>query len=380
MTIPERITRAVEAGLVLAVLALLLGQLLGQPVLLGFVRTGSMEPTLEPNDGFVAIPSPLTGPPEPGDVVVFEAKEIQGGGLTTHRIVGTTENGYLTRGDGNAITDQTAGEPPVRDHQIVAEVLQVNGWVVTIPGLGTGIDVVGDTVQGVQLTLARWSGTELFLGTEGLLTMLAVAAFGYIGFDSVSGTRDERDRDTDRSRSPGLDPRLLVAGCAVVLAAGLVAPTVVQGGTTETPIISASFDSERGDVIPAGESTTRTRQLRNPSYLPNVVYLVTGEGVDVSERVVRLPAQSRREVTITLHAPADTGSYRRILTTHRYVAVLPQSTLTGLYAVHPWAPTVGTLGVTVVPLYLVGSAVVGRSRFRRRNRSQSTGGLVSRLR
>ncbi|WP_324760207.1 S26 family signal peptidase [Haloarcula sp. GH36] len=382
MSLREGITNAVETTLVLVVLALLVGQLLGQPVLLGFVRTGSMDPALEPDDGFVAVPSPLTGPPEPGDVIVFEAKAIQGGGLTTHRVVGTTEKGYITKGDANAITDQTAGEPPVRDHQIVAEVLQINGRIVAIPALGSGINALKNTVQGVQLTLARWSGTELFLGTEGVLTVLAVAAFGYLGFDSVFGTRDERDRDTDRSRSQGLDPRLLVAACALVLAAGLVAPTVVQDGTTEMEIVSSSFDSERADVIPAGESKPRTRQLRNPSYLPNVIYLVPGDGVDVSDRVVRVPPQSQREVTVTLHAPADTGSYQRLLTTHRYVAVLPASLLTELHGEHPWLPTIGTLGSIVVPFYLVGSAIVGRSRLRRRRRdgSRPTGGLVSHLR
>ncbi|WP_284011010.1 S26 family signal peptidase [Haloarcula pelagica] len=382
MSIQEGITNAAETVLVLVVLALLVGQLLGQPVLLGFVRTGSMDPALEPDDGFVAIPSALTGPPEPGDVIVFEAEEIQDGGLTTHRVVGTTEDGYITRGDANAITDQTAGEPPVGDHQVVAEVLQINGWVVAIPGLGAGIGVVGDAVQGAQLTLARWSGTELFLGTEGLLTIVAAAAFGYLGFDSVYGTRDERDRDTDRSRSQGLDPRILVAACALVLAVGLTVPTVVQGGTTETEIISSSFDSERADIVPAGESTTRTRQLRNPSYLPNVVYLVPGDGVGVSDRVVRVPPQSRREVTVTLHAPADTGSYQRLLTTHRYVAVLPASLLTELHGEHPWLPAIGTLGAIVVPFYLIGSSIIGRSRLRRRRRerSQPTDGLVGRFR
>ncbi len=81
-------------GTVLVVLgALIVGQLLGQPVLLGFVETGSMEPTIETGDGFVAVPSDLTGDPEPGDVVVFDAEELEGGGLTTHRIVEETEQG-----------------------------------------------------------------------------------------------------------------------------------------------------------------------------------------------------------------------------------------------------------------------------------------------
>ena len=47
------------------------GAALGRPVFLTYVETGSMEPTLEPGDGFVAIPAELAGPIDEGDVIVF---------------------------------------------------------------------------------------------------------------------------------------------------------------------------------------------------------------------------------------------------------------------------------------------------------------------
>jgi len=73
------------------VLALIAGSLLGQPVLFSFVTTESMSPTIQAGDGFVVIPSVLVDDVGEGDVVVFDAQEIEGGGLTTHRIVGETE-------------------------------------------------------------------------------------------------------------------------------------------------------------------------------------------------------------------------------------------------------------------------------------------------
>lgn len=60
---PKRVLSiALQVAVVLAVLALIAGQLLGQPVLFSFVETGSMQPTLDPGDGFIAIPrrSPAT--------------------------------------------------------------------------------------------------------------------------------------------------------------------------------------------------------------------------------------------------------------------------------------------------------------------------------
>ncbi|MEF8815067.1 MAG: S26 family signal peptidase, partial [Halovenus sp.] len=67
-----------QLAVVVVVLSLLLGQFLGQPILLSFVETGSMEPTIDTGDGFVAIPTELAGDIDQGDVVVFRAEEIQG--------------------------------------------------------------------------------------------------------------------------------------------------------------------------------------------------------------------------------------------------------------------------------------------------------------
>jgi len=133
---PKRVLSiALQVAVVLAVLALIAGQLLGQPVLFSFVETGSMQPTLDPGDGFIAIPTALAGDVGIGDVVTFDAQEIEGGGLTTHRVVEETERGYVTRGDNNPFTDQDAGEPVVQDADIVAVALSVGGSVVVIPHL-----------------------------------------------------------------------------------------------------------------------------------------------------------------------------------------------------------------------------------------------------
>src|SRR6056297_3527746 len=143
MTASTIVSRALGYAAALFVILLLVGQLLGQPILLGYVATGSMEPTMDAGDGFVAIPSAVSGDVEEGDVVVFQARELHDGGLTTHRVVDETEGGYVTKGDANPFTDQDGGEPPVTDGQIVANALQIEGTVVTIPHLGT-------VVMGIQ--------------------------------------------------------------------------------------------------------------------------------------------------------------------------------------------------------------------------------------
>jgi len=349
-----------------AAVLLVVGNILGQPVLLGFVETGSMSPTLEPNDGYISVPNGLTTVEE-GDVVVFRAEEIQGGGLTTHRVVGQTGQGYITKGDANAITDQSAGEPPVPDHRIVAEVVQVDGQVVVVPALGTVITASRDAATGFQRTVAGLFGTGLVLGPSGLLALLAAAAFGYLAVDEIRGS-DGRERDRSRTRSRGLNPRLLVAACALLLAVGLWLPMALPAGTTETTVVSASFESEQPNVIENGGTRTRTQTFANPGLVPTVVYLEPGDGVTVDDDVIVLPPRSQTGVSVTISAPAETGSYGRYLTSHRYVSVLPPSALVRLQETHPWLPVGVVIAVVVVPFYAVGRRLVGNGRFRRRNR------------
>ncbi|OSO90460.1 hypothetical protein B9H04_17005, partial [Halorubrum ezzemoulense DSM 17463] len=61
MSLKRTLSVALQAAAVLVVVSLVVGQLLGQPVLLSYVETGSMQPTLAPGDGFVAVPAQLAG-------------------------------------------------------------------------------------------------------------------------------------------------------------------------------------------------------------------------------------------------------------------------------------------------------------------------------
>src|SRR6056297_903927 len=198
-----------EAALVAFLVAMVLGQVLVQPVLLGFVTSGSMASTIETGEGFVAIPADVAGPVEEGDVVVFRAEEIQGGGLTTHRVVETTDRGYVTKGDANPFTDQDGGEPPVSDAQVVAVAWQPGGEVLAIPGVGTVVTGTRDALAGGQRRLAALAGTRSLLGVQGIAYLvLALSVAGYILDWYLSDGRG-RTRDTDRDT--GTSVRLVVA-------------------------------------------------------------------------------------------------------------------------------------------------------------------------
>ncbi|NHX36597.1 MULTISPECIES: signal peptidase I [Halolamina] len=366
---PRRLlTLGAEAAVVLVVASLLLGQVLGTPVLLGYVETGSMEPTLEPGDGFVAVPAAVAGDVEEGDVIVFRAEELQGGGLTTHRVVGETERGYITRGDANPFTDQDGDEPPVKEGQIVAEALQIGGSVVVIPNLGTLVTGLQSAFTTVQQRLAVLTGSRAFMGTQGLAYLLLGLSMLLYLYDLVAGGNRERERD--RSRQQGVSPAVVVLVLAAVLVTAATAAMVVPAGTQQFGVVSAEFASENPTVIEQGGSATLPYTVPNAGLVPVVAYVEPGsEGVAIDPERVRVGGRSEATVEMTLTAPPETGYYRRFVIEHRYLALLPAPVIDALYDVHPWLPILvidaGLAGVVA----LLGLVVLGGRRVRVRNRS-----------
>ncbi|WP_238994007.1 S26 family signal peptidase [Halobellus captivus] len=336
--------------LVLAVAAMLFGQAAGQPVLLGYVETGSMAPTMEPGDGFVAIPSALTGPPEQGDVVVFVAEELQGGGLTTHRVVGETADGYITRGDANPFTDQEGAEPPVTEGQIVSEAMQFNGQVVVIPGLGT-------TVTGFQGILqSAWSavGIGAVLGGGGSAQSLVVVGLGIIaiGFvvDAVGGNRPESRRSRRRSNYIKTSTFLIVL--SLVVLAPATASMMIPSGTTSFDIVSSESPNENPLVIGVGEDATVEYRVANDGIIPVLTVIEPrSPSLTVSQSTFLIPGRSEATTTLQIRAPDTTGAYTRSISEWRYLPILPRSIILALHAVHP------IVAVFVIDLVLLVTAV-----------------------
>ncbi|WP_435065560.1 signal peptidase I [Halobaculum sp. EA56] len=363
---------SIQSLIVLVVVVMIAGQVLGQPVLLGFVETDSMEPTLNPGDGFIMIPSALSEPVEPGDVVVYRAEEIQGGGLTTHRVAGETDRGYITKGDANPFTDQDSGEPPVKDPQIIGKLWQINGEVVVIPQLGTLFTNVQNGVRTVQGLLAELLGTGAVVGAQGL------AYLGFLGslIWYVIGewrSRTRKGRSRDGTRDTGLDSRLVVGVFAALLVLGATVGMIGPSGNEEIGVVSAEFESEQPTVIPAGESGTIEISLKNGGVIPVIVFLAPAtEGLSAHPTQVHIPGGGQAEATVTLQAPEQIGHYRRFISQHRYFALLPLPIMRALYHFHPWAPIVAIDAMLGIPFYLLGIKLAGTGRVRTRSRDRET--------
>ena len=361
------------------VLMLVAGQLIGQPVGLSYVETDSMSPTIGSGDGFVAVPSQLDNSIQEGDVIVFQAEELHGGGLTTHRVVDQTDRGYVTRGDANPFTDQDGDEPPVQEPQVVAKALQINGEIVVVPHLGTVVEGIQSVLELIQRQLASLLGTSSVLGVQGLAYLFfAVTLVWYVVTEWRGNTSRHENRGTSRER--GTNTRLVVGLFAALLVLGATAAMVGPAGTQEYGVVSAEFDSDKPTVIPQGESNDVTYPVDNGGLLPVVSYLEpASEGVDVQPRESAVGPRSVSNATVTLQAPPETGYYRQFVVEHRYLALLPTPVIRGLYTIHPWLPIIAIDAMIGVPFYLLGVRLVGTGRIRNRDRT-SRRPLTTRLR
>jgi signal peptidase len=351
------------------VVALIAGQLLGQPVLLSFVTTGSMEPTLNPGDGFVAVPPELAGDVGQGDVVVFEAEEIEGGGLTTHRIVDVTEQGYITQGDANPFTDQDSDEPPVREPEIVAVAWQPGGSVLAIPGVGTLVTGIQSVLGYLQQWLAQLFGTRALLGTQGIAYLLFGSSIILYFVAGIFET-ERKDRERTTSRDTGTGSRRVMLVLTLVVLTGATAAMLVPAQTQGFGIVSAEFDSDSPDVIRQGTTESYTYTVHNTGVIPVEVMLEpAGDRIDATPDRLSIESRSRANTTVSITAPPETGRYQAYLEQHRYLRVLPKTVIESLYGIHPWVPIVAINTIIGVPFYVFGLLILGEGRVRARKRN-----------
>ena len=341
MSLRSMVTRVLILVVFLFLASTVIGALLGQPIGLAFAETGSMSPTIDTGDGYIAVPTPVTDPVSEGDIVVFDAVNINDGGYVVHRVVDETDEGYITRGDANVVTDQDGDEPPVSDAQVRAKVLSVGDFVITIPGIGTAISATSGFVSSIQRELAIILGTRAVLGTQGLSYVLVGLGTATYLLSAVAENQGKgRSRETSR-QSQTVDPQFITATMTILLVVMLTLTMVVPGGLQEFQYVSSESGQPGPDVIQQG--TTEEVNYTIPSNGPLPVLAVIEPASDragVNKSVVFVPGNSEKAVTVTIDAPAETGVNVDAIVEHRYLAFLPQGVLLSLYGLHPWLPIV----------------------------------------
>ena len=369
MRLPKVVNYGLVTIFVIIILALLVGQLLGQPMLI-FVETGSMEPTLEPNDGFVAIPQQFAGDIQEGDVVLFDAEEVGGGGLTTHRVEAVTDEGYITKGDANPFTDQDGGEPIVADGQIRSVAIQPTGDLVVLPQIGAGVEFIAGLGHRIADPIANAIGIETPDGQTAGIVILTTGLFLFVLSSLGEGATAVRSRI--RKRKDLLDNIFVViAILTLVVLIPLNVSMLMPSGVYSFEIVSSATPSDSEGVIQAGESEEVTYMMQNSGHLPVMVFLEPASaGVEIPQQEHRVSRASSEEVGVVMHAPEETGSHLRMVQEHRYLMVLPPSIISTFHHIHPFA-AIGVINIFVIIVVSALTLVtVGTDRDRSRDRTR----------
>ncbi len=360
MSVRQTAGRVVEGLLLAAAVAMILGALLGQPILFGFVETGSMEPGLEPGDGFIAVPSAVTGEPEVGDVVVFEAETLQGGGLTTHRIVRETSAGYITKGDANPFTDQDGGEPPVTDEQIVAEAVTIGDTIIAIPFLGVAVLLIRGLVGAAQQQIASLLGLGPPYGTQGAGIFLVTLGVIVMALTAIQDRRSgpSRSRTRSRSRSGTLDMQKVTVILLIVVLLPANAAMLLPAGSNEL-VVEGDVVAESPDIEP-GEPAQWDYSIRNYGLIPVALSFDSpGGNATVPDSPQVLGPRANSTVQITMDAPPPGERAVAQVSQQRYLLVLPPTVIDGLDDIHPLLALLAINAVLSIGVLLIVGRLFG---------------------
>lgn len=303
------------------VLALLVAAALWLPVQPAYASSDSMAPAIEAGDLYFVLEG---GPVHAGDVITFEAPTHPG--LVTHRVVGETAAGYVTKGDANPSTDQRAGLPAVSRSAVVGPVLAVNGRPVALPGLGAVL----------AAPASRW----LTLLTLGALLAAALV----VGIRPARSTAPQRRvvyvRDVLRP--------LFVGGLLVCVL------FVFWGASTHgLTYVAAEGSPTATHTVPVGEPATRTVAVE-AHHLPFTTVLIEAHGVAVLDRTA---TASGAELVVEVPSRDTPGVYHATIDVSTYPATLPRGVIERLHGLHWLAATLGTVLPVYLPVYLLSAAV-----------------------
>jgi len=352
--------RILEGLLLAAAVAMILGAVLGQPILFGFVETGSMSPALEPGDGFVAVPDVVAGEAEPGDVVVFEAESLHGGGLTTHRVVRETADGYVTKGDANPFTDQDGGEPLVTEDQIVAHALSVGDWVIPIPYLGTLVLFVRGVVGAVQQQIASLLGLGPPYGTQSAGIFLVTLGAVVMALTVIQDARSapSRDRSRSRGRSGTIDMQKVTVVLLIVVLLPANAAMLLPAGSSDL-VVEGDVVADSPDIEP-GEPATWDYSIRNYGVIPVAMsFDAVGGNATVPDSPQVLGPRANATVQVTMDAPPPGERAVAEVRQHRYLLVLPPTVIAALDSIHPLAALLAINAVLTAIIIAVLAKVFG---------------------
>lgn len=311
--------RNIYMGLVLLVLLFIVA-ISFSPIEFGATRTDSMEPTISENELFFILP---TTDVEEGDVVVFFSAKKQS--HVTHRIVGQNERGFITKGDKNQITDQSAGEAPVRPKDIRGKVATFGETVLTIPHAAAVLDFI-EKNRGILFSV---------------IIMLVMLDF------LKDRIRYVTSKNTRRVLTYG---DLLFYFTLVITISSILFISIPVMHNQTIVVSDTGVLADRGVTV--NEQKTMTFTFLKRYDIPGTNTYVGAKGYEVEDYYV--DEETAKVIVNGKVGPYDSIGGKQVTTNINQAPVtMPTSLQSTLFKIHPIVGATGTVISVMLPLYLI---------------------------
>lgn len=273
----------------------------------------SMEPTVSSSD-LIFVTS--LGSPDVGDTVLFHTPEHELPAF--HRVVETTEEGFITQGDANPVSDQDAGYPVITEENIIGTTITVGGHPLIVPYLGA-------ILSNTPLIVSLW---------------IALAVISIL---------EVKTMDTDRrsTRAPSFGGRTALTVSAIFIIVFL--PLAIMALPATVPVTTATTET----VTEPGVQPIDDRiEVYTPTGVIVHHYVDTGESfvvTGISER-----GSNIIEMDIAIDSTDNQVMREGTLTVYTYPKTLPTQIITGLAVIHPGLAAISTSAVLSGAVYLIG--------------------------
>jgi len=297
--------------LLLVLLAFLLasamGFVLNRPVLLSYVTSESMTPTLNRGDLFLINP---LAEAKPDDIVVFNLN----GHWTVHRVVAETDGGYITKGDNNVATDQQGGTNTVKMESVAGVVPVILGTPLKVPEVGNYIQRVSGTTINILLAIF------MIIGGATLLT----------------GKGEERKKEKKIYR---LRYKTLYVAVSTVSIAMLLFSILATWGTIGFNYASTLAGGQReGWYLPESEFDKQI-EIKNNALFPLIyVFNLESDRAELQESSEILSAGEKAELNVHVKVPSETRIYYDEIVVQAYPLILPSEIIIRMYSLSPLLP------------------------------------------
>lgn len=287
----------------------LIGFILDRPVLVSYVTSNSMKPTLNKGDLFLINPFSKGGQ---GEIIVFKMN----GRWTVHRVYAVTAEGYITKGDNNIATDQQSSGDVVKREDVIGTVVTIFGKPVKVPYVGEYIEEISKSVKNLYIAI------------------IAIV----IGAILMTSGKEKR-RKNNKKKIIKIKYKTLYAIASTIMLAVFLITIIATWGNVGFSYTSTLAGGQREGWYLPNTEFDKTVTIKNKALYPMYYILNPKMGeISIDNTEFVLMRNEKEDVNVRVKVPSDTKIYYAQIEVYSYPLLLPSDTIKSAWKISPYLP------------------------------------------